>query len=139
MAFLNILNKLAKHKDTKRLSSQGFVNSFKASKSDTQDKIQAYIFKNFNRDINLEQAAKIANMNTSAFSRYFKRVNKKTFSKYVSEIRIGYACRLLLEDKFNISTICYESGFNNISNFNRQFKIIMGCTPSEYLAKRKKN
>lgn len=139
MAFLNILNALAKHKDTKRLSSHGFVNSFQASKSDTQDNVQAYIFKNFNQDISLDKAAEIANMNPSAFSRYFKRVNKKTFSKYVTEIRIGYACKLLLENKFNISTICYESGFNNISNFNRQFKLIMDCTPSEYLEKRKKS
>ncbi len=139
MAFLNILNALAKHKDTKRLSSHGFVNSFQASKSDTQDNVQAYIFKNFNQDISLDKAAEIANMNPSAFSRYFKRVNKKTFSKYVTEIRIGYACKLLLENKFNISTICYESGFNNISNFNRQFKLVMDCTPSEYLEKRKKS
>lgn len=139
MAFLNILNVLAKHKDTKRLSSHGFVNSFQSSKSDTQDNVQAYIFKNFNQDISLDKAAEIANMNPSAFSRYFKRVNKKTFSKYVTEIRIGYACKLLLENKFNISTICYESGFNNISNFNRQFKLVMDCTPSEYLEKRKKS
>ncbi|UKM63826.1 AraC family transcriptional regulator [Flavobacteriaceae bacterium GSB9] len=137
MAFLNILNALAKHKETKRLSSQGFVNSFQASKSDTQDNVQAYIFKNFNQEISLDKAAEIANMNPSAFSRFFKRVNKKTFSKYVTEIRIGYACKLLLEKKFNISTICYESGFNNISNFNRQFKLVMNCTPSEYLEKRK--
>ncbi|ALJ04739.1 transcriptional regulator [Pseudalgibacter alginicilyticus] len=133
MAFLNILNKLAKHKNFKQLASQGFINSFKTTKSDTQDKVQAYIFKNFNKDINLEEAAKIAHMNTSAFSRFFKRVNRKTFSRYVTEIRIGYACKLLMENKFNIAAICYESGFNNISNFNRQFKLVMHCTPSEYV------
>ena len=128
-----ILNKLAKHKSVKKLASDGFVNSFKATKSDTQDKVQAYIFKNFNKEINLETAANIAHMNTSAFSRYFKRVNRKTFSRYVTEIRIGYACKMLIEDKFNIAAVCYESGFKNISNFNRQFKIIMNCTPSDYL------
>lgn len=133
IAFLNILNKLAKHKHFKQLASQGFVNSFKTTKSDTQDKVQAYIFKNFNKNINLEEAAKIAHMNTSAFSRFFKRVNHKTFSRYVTEIRIGYACKLLMENKFNIASICYESGFNNISNFNRQFKLVMNCTPSDYV------
>lgn len=133
ISFLNILNNLAKHKKVKQLSSLGFINSFKASKSDTQDKVQAYIFKNFNKEINLEEAAKIAHMNSSAFSRFFKRVNKKTFSRYVAEIRIGYACKLLIENKFNIASICYESGFNNISNFNRQFKLIMNCTPSDYV------
>ncbi|XCF04909.1 AraC family transcriptional regulator [Tamlana crocina] len=139
MAFLHILNKLAKHKSTMRLSSQGFVNSFQASKSDAQDNVQAYIFKNFNQDISLEKAAEIANMNPSAFSRFFKRVNRKTFSKYVTEIRIGYACKLLQENKFNISSVCYESGFNNVSNFNRQFKLSMNCTPSEYVEKRKRS
>jgi AraC-like DNA-binding protein len=133
ISFLNILNNLAKHKKVKQLSSLGFINSFKASKSDTQDKVQAYIFKNFNKEINLDEAAKIAHMNSSAFSRFFKRVNKKTFSRYVAEIRIGYACKLLIENKFNIASICYESGFNNISNFNRQFKLIMNCTPSDYV------
>ena len=135
ISFLLILNKLAKHKDIKQMSSLGFVNSFKTSKSDIQDKVKAYIFKNFNQNISLVEAAGIANMNTSAFSRFFKRINGKTFSRYVSEIRIGYACKLLLENKMNIIGICYESGFNNISNFNRQFKQVMKCTPSQYLKK----
>ncbi len=139
VAFLIILNKLAKHTKTKRLASQGYINSYKSTKSDTQDKVQAYIFKNFNKEISLETAANIAHMNTSAFSRYFKRVNRKTFSQYVTEIRIGYACKLLIENKFNIAAISYESGFKNISNFNRQFKIVMKCTPSQYLKKYKVN
>ncbi|MCG9792557.1 AraC family transcriptional regulator [Flavobacterium algicola] len=133
MSFLHILNQLARHKDTKSLASKGFVHSFKTSTNETQDKVQAYIFKNFNNPITLEEVAQIANMNTSAFSRFFKRMNRKNFSRYLSEIRIGYACKLLLEDKYNIASICYESGFNNISNFNRQFKLIMNCTPSDYV------
>lgn len=133
ISFLIILDKLAKHKDIKKLASDGFVNSFKAAKSKIQDNVQAYIFKNFNREIKLEEAANIAHMNVSAFSRYFKRVNKKTFSRYVAEIRIGYACKLLMEKRSNIAAVCYESGFNNISNFNRQFKLVMNCTPSAYL------
>jgi AraC-like DNA-binding protein len=133
IAFLAILHKLAKHKQTKRLSSMGYVNSFQSSYSDAQNRVQAYIFNNFNKDITLEEAANIAHMNTSAFSRSFKRINRKTFSKYVVEIRIGYACKLLIENKLNITAICYESGFKNVSNFNRQFKRIMNCTPSEYL------
>ncbi|WP_139959222.1 AraC family transcriptional regulator [Flavicella sediminum] len=133
MCFLKILNELAKYKDVKKLTSEGFLNSFKATRNVTQDKVQAYIFKNFNRVITLEEVAQIAHMNTTAFSRFFKRVNRKTFSRYLAEIRIGYACRLLLENKHNISSICYESGFNNISNFNRQFKLIMNCSPTVYL------
>ncbi len=139
MYFLNILNALAKHKNYKLLASNGYLNSFKTTKNETQDKVQDYIFKNFNREITLEEVAQIANMNTSAFSRFFKRVNRITFSRYLAEIRIGYACKLLLENKSNIASICYEIGFNNISNFNRQFKLIMNCTPSTYVKQHKKN
>lgn len=139
MSFLNILNVLAKHKNYKLLASNGFLDSFKTTKNEIQDKVQAYIFKNFNRVITLTEVAEIAHMNTSAFSRFFKRVNRKTFSQYLAEIRIGYACKLLLEDKCNIASICYEIGFNNISNFNRQFKLIMNCTPSVYKKQHMKN
>lgn len=138
MSFLQILNKLSKHKNYNLLASQGFINSFQVGeKNKTLDKVQAYIFKNFTQVITLEDVANIANMNTSAFSRFFKRVNRKTFSRYLVEIRIGYACKLLIENKYNISEVCYESGFQNISNFNRQFKLIMNCTPSVYVKEHK--
>ena len=97
------------------------------------DKVYEYIFKNFNHNISLKNVAEVANMNKSAFSRLFKKVNNKPYSKYLNEIRIGYACKLLIENKYNITFICYESGFNNISNFNRQFKNITSMTPSEYI------
>ena len=120
--FLMILNRLAKHRDYKLLASQGFINSLKTSENKTLDNVHAYIFKNFNKA-----------MNTSAFSRFFKRVNRKTFSRYLAEIRIGYACKLLIENKYNIATVSYEAGYPNLSNFNRQFKLIMKCTPSTYV------
>ena len=138
IAFLQILHKLAKHKDFKSLASEGFINSFQTTENKTLDKVHAYIFKNFNKKITLEEVAQIAHMNASAFSRYFKRVNRKTYSRFVAEIRIGYACKLLLEGKYNVAMICYESGFQNISNFNRQFKLIMNCTPSDYIREHKK-
>ena len=136
MSFLQILNKLSKHKKHKLLASQGYINSFqKGKKNKKLDKVQSYIFNNFTKPITLETVASVANMNTSAFSRFFKRVNRKTFSRYLVEMRIGYACKLLMENKYNIAEICYESGFQNISNFNRQFKLIMNCTPSDYIKK----
>lgn len=136
--FLIILDKLARHKEYKFLASQGYINSFKVNENETLDKVYAYIFKNFNKAITLQNVAEIAHMNASAFSRFFKRVNNKTFSQYVAEIRIGYACKLLIENKYNITEICYESGFNNISNFNRKFKLIKNCTPSTYTKRHNK-
>ena len=139
MSFLQLLNKLSKHKNYKLLASQGYINSLQVSENKTIDKVQAFIFKNFKEPISLQDVAEIAHMNPSAFSRFFKRANRKTFSRYVVEIRIGYACKLLIENKYNITSVCYESGFQNISNFNRQFKLIMNCTPSDYLKQRKNN
>ncbi|MEO0473879.1 MAG: AraC family transcriptional regulator, partial [Bacteroidota bacterium] len=123
---------LALHSVVEQLASKGYVNAFQRTQNDTLDKIYEYIFQNFDQSISLEEIAGLANMNPSAFSRYFKRINQKTFSRYVNEIRIGFACRQLMEQKDNVSTICYESGFNNLSNFNRQFRLIKGISPSEY-------
>lgn len=133
MSLLDILNDLANHPDQILLSSKGYVTSFNKTNNRNMDKAYEYIFKNFNKSIFLDEVAAIANMNPSAFSRFFKRINRKTFKQYVNEIRIGYACKLLTENQHNITHICYDSGFNNISNFNRQFKKITGKSPSEYL------
>lgn len=133
--FIKILHELALHNDFKTLASAGYVASFKLEASKLSNKVMAYIFKNFNQDIDLQTVADLVNMNPSAFSRSFKRVHRKTFSKYVNEIRIGYACKLLMENELSVSAIAYESGFNNLSNFNRQFKIIKKISPTEYLKK----
>lgn len=133
IAFLKILNLLANHKDYKLLSSMGFVNSFKKTGRTNLVEVYEYIIKNFKERITLNDVANIACMNPTAFSRVFKRVNRKTFSEYLNEVRVGYACKLLMEEKYNISEICFESGFNNISNFNRQFKKTTGYSPTNYI------
>jgi AraC-like DNA-binding protein len=78
-------------------------------------------------------------MTSTSFCRYFKKHTKRSFHTVLNEIRVGHACKLLLEDRMNISGICYESGFNNVSNFNEQFKKIKGVSPSQYLKMRLKS
>ena len=133
--FIGVLHELAMHKEFKLLATSGYVVSLKLEEPKLSNQVIAYIFKNFNHDIDLQTVAELVNMNPSAFSRSFKRVHRKTFSKYVNEIRIGYACKLLMENELNVAAIAYESGFNNLSNFNRQFKIIKKMAPSAYLKK----
>jgi AraC-like DNA-binding protein len=87
---------------------------------------------NFTENIQIENVAKISNMSYSGFSRYFKNRTKKTFSHFVNEIRIGYACKRLMEDDVSISTVCFESGFNNLTHFNEQFKKIIKLTPYQF-------
>ena len=133
--FIGILHQLALHDDYKLLASAGYVSLLTLEELKLSNKVIAYIFKNFNNDINLKTVADIANMNPSAFSRSFKRVHRKTFSKYANEIRVGFACKLLQENELNVAAVAYESGFNNLSNFNRQFKMIKKMSPSGYLKK----
>lgn len=134
---LDILHLLAKHDKFKLLSGPGFADSFNKTSNKDLDKIYAYVFKNFKNPIHSKDVAKIIYMNPSSFSRFFKRIHRKTFTRYLNEIRIGYACKLLIEDVDNITAICYESGFSNISNFNRQFKSITNMTPTMYIHRHK--
>lgn len=128
-----ILNILSKHQDYQLLSSNGFVHTFHKTENRRLDKMYEYIFQNFNKPISASDVAAILNMNKSAFSRFFKKIHRKPFTKYLNELRIGYACKLLLAGNEPITSIGYLCGFNNISNFNRQFKIIKGESPTAYL------
>ena len=135
MRLMEFLQELAEEVDFKYLSSRGFQHPKEKNGDSRIDKVYSFTFNNFHRNITLEEVADIANLNPTAFCRFFKKNTKKNYSKFLNEIRIGYACKMLLEEKMNISEIGYESGFNNLSNFNRQFKSSMGFSPSEYLAK----
>lgn len=130
MQLLQILHQLAKHKNISLLAGEGYLHT---KINEGSDEMHEYIFENFNQPIQLKDVAAVAGMNPSSFSRYFKRIHRKTFSRYLIEIRIGYACKLLMENQSNISMVCYKSGFNNLSNFNKQFRKIKGMNPSEYI------
>lgn len=129
---LTILNKLAETKEKEQLASPGFVHHFKTSGSDQITKVCDYIMQNFTSDLTLRNVARIANMTPNAFCSFFKQRTRKTFVNFVNEVRVGYACKLLTGDQYNISEICYMSGFQNLSNFNRQFKKILNKTPHQY-------
>jgi AraC-like DNA-binding protein len=129
---LHILELLSLSEAHQLLVSPGFVEQYVAAGTDPITKVHEFIITNFRKDISLGDVAEVANMSIPSFCRSFKACTRKSFSHYLNEVRIGYACKLLLEDKFNISRICYESGFNNISNFNLQFKKITGIPPLQY-------
>ncbi|MCR9064163.1 MAG: AraC family transcriptional regulator [Cytophagales bacterium] len=131
LAFLSIINELSKTDDFIFLTS----DPVQLTNSQDSDRIKAvfeYVMENFRSDIKLNEAASLANMSESAFSRYFKKRTRKTFSSFLTEVRIEHACKLLQKDQFSVSEISYESGFNNLSNFNRQFKSVKKATPLNY-------
>jgi AraC-like DNA-binding protein len=133
---LQILELLSLSEEYQLLVSPGFVQQYIASGTDPITKVHEYIITNFTKDISLGEVAEVANMSIPSFCRSFKACTRKSFSHFLNEVRIGYACKLLLEDKYNISRICYESGFNNMSNFNLQFKKITGIPPLQYKKRR---
>lgn len=132
LLLLDILNILASTSDYHLLSSAGYTNTLKEADTERMSNVHAFVMKNFRRKISLNEVAAIANMTPSSFSRYFKVHANKTFSEFLSEIRIGNACKMLIENKVNISQACYESGFQTLSNFNKQFKAITHRNPLAY-------
>lgn len=94
--------------------------------------IYEFVQQNFSEKITLEDVSSVASMSTISFNRFIKKRTDKTFVNYLNDIRIGYAARWLVEKDLSVSEIAFKSGFNNIANFNRNFKAIKKCTPSEY-------
>lgn len=133
ICLFSTLSLLSGSREIDLLSSVGFDGPQKDSDSKKINDVFTYIMKNFSEEIKLQEAANVANMSVNAFCRYFKQHTRKTFSEFLNEIRIGHACRLLIEDKWNIRETAFECGYDNISYFNRQFKDITGFTPTEYV------
>lgn len=131
MSLLEILIKLSYSHELQSLLSAGFS----ANTSGDSEKINQafqFILKNYTEEIYIQDIASKLNMSVAAFSRYFKHHTRKTFSDFVTEIRIGHACKMLMENNYSISEISYQSGFENLSNFYRHFKKITGIIPKEY-------
>lgn len=98
------------------------------------NKLLSHLNRSYNQKQSLNDTAQWFGMNATAFARYFKRHTGKTFVDYVNDLRIAYACKLLQNGHLNVTQTCFECGFNNVSNFNRQFKKLMKQTPGEYVA-----
>jgi AraC-like DNA-binding protein len=126
---------MSEAKDYVLLASQGFCKSQNKGNEERISLIFNNIIKNYNIDYKLETAAELANMNKTAFCRYIKKTTSKTFSEVLNEVRIGFACKELINSNYLISIIAYNSGYQNVPYFNRQFRKIKLCSPQEYRMK----
>jgi AraC-like DNA-binding protein len=99
------------------------------------NKICTYTMTNYKNDITLEEIASLSNLSITSFCRYFKLMTKKTYYDFLIEIRVSHACRFLIENKLPTEMICFDCGFNNVSNFYRHFKKVTGMTPLDYKRK----
>lgn len=129
---MEVLNIIASCKELEQLSSIGFRYEKVEDENDRINAIYEYSLKNFKRPILLEEIAGVANISPNSFCRYFKSRTRKTYSQFLIEIRVGHACKLLIENNLSIKQLCYESGFNNFTSFHKYFKLITSKSPLTY-------
>ena len=128
--FLTLLYELSLFTDQARtLSSSSFAKIEVHSDSRRVQRVQDYIGKHYQEEIKLKQLADMVGMTEV---RFFKLRTGKNLSDYIIDLRLGYATRLLVDSTMAVAEICYECGFNNLSNFNRIFKKKKGCSPKEF-------
>jgi AraC-like DNA-binding protein len=131
LLFVKLIDFLG-NSESRSIATIGYTNSMDDLGERRMAKIYRFTTRNYNRKISLEEVASVAGMNASAFCRYFRQKTGKTFAQFVNELRISYACKFLRHGDQTIAHISDEAGFNNLSNFNRQFKSFIGKSPSEY-------
>jgi len=130
--FLSILEIIATAKDYTALASVGFAHADDERDKDRIKRIFEYTFNHYDEKITIDKLASLINMTRQSFCRYFKSKTNKTYVNFLMEVRVGHACRMLVEDEKNVGEICYACGYNTISHFNHQFKLITGKKPLEY-------
>jgi AraC-like DNA-binding protein len=129
---MEILSEISKSTELFELSSVGSSNSFSESENDRINAIYNHTLGNFKQKIPLEEIAGVAGMAPNSFCRYFKSRTGKTYSQFLTEIRIGHACKLLIDKDMSIKQLCFESGFLNFSCFHKRFRAMTGQSPQTY-------
>lgn len=132
LGLLHVLDVLSRTSEVRVLSKQSFGGTLRPADSERMERVFAHLMGRFTEPLSLADVADVANMTPTAFCRYFKERTNKTLTQFVAELRIGYACKLLVEEDGSISRVSQECGYRTLSNFNRQFKIVAGLTPREY-------
>lgn len=139
LKFLYLLYELSVSEDARVLASISFAKTRKSDESRRVQKVKEYINEHYAQQLRLADLAEIVGMSPVSFSRFFRQRTGRTLSDYIVDVRLGFAARMLVDSAKNISEICYECGFNNLSNFNRTFKNKRNYTPREFRAMFKKN
>jgi AraC-like DNA-binding protein len=132
ISFMTLLQKMMGTKEYRLLAGSNYVNLYNDKDQSRMDDIFKFIFRHFKRDIPLSEIAAIAGINVHSFCRFFKSRTQKSFTHFVNELRIGYACRLLQEKEMSMVELSNKCGYRNTTHFNRFFKKIKGKTPREY-------
>lgn len=132
LLMIEILCQMSEAKNYKLLASRGFSEAGRLGNEEKISQIFNYIVENHQNELSLKEIADYANMNETAFCRYFKQSTSRTFSDILNEIRIGFSCKALINTDKSISEVAYNCGYSNVPYFNRVFKKIKGITPQRY-------
>jgi AraC-like DNA-binding protein len=132
LTMLTILTELESSTEITILNADGFSMEMKMQDNDRINAVFNFVKDNFQEHITLEEVAVIVSMTVPSFCRYFKKITNKTFIHFVNDYRLVHASKLLAEKPISITEICYESGFNNFSYFNKSFKEFTGKSASQY-------
>ena len=132
IGLLSILRDLATSEEYEVLNADGVAVAIDPKDNDRMNKVYHYIREHFKEHISLAEIADEVSMTEPAFARYFKKISRKTFTKFVNEYRVVHASKLLAETSMTITEVSFESGFNNFSHFNKLFKEFTGKNPSAY-------
>ncbi|PRD51728.1 AraC family transcriptional regulator [Phyllobacterium myrsinacearum] len=130
--FLELIALMSETDEKTVLSSHDYAPNLDPGSAAVMQRVTAYILGNITDEVRMSVAAELAEMTPSTFSRYFKRTTGKNFVDYVHKLRIGRACNMINELDEPITSVCFNVGYKNISNFNRHFKRECGLTPSGY-------
>lgn len=133
--FFDILYVLSKSDGARELATTSFAKVDVESESRRILKVQSFIGSHYMDELRLADLASLVSMSESAFSRFFKLSTSRSVSDYIVDIRLGAAARRLVDTTDPVSTICYDCGFNTLSNFNRLFRKHKGCSPTEFREK----
>ena len=133
MKLLMILHELSLSEDIRELASHSFIRQERAHDEDLRiRKVIDYLNKNYDKQVRLSDVAELINMSEPSFCRYIKQRTSKSFVDFLTDIRLGFAIRALIDSPQSVAEIGYACGFNNLSNFNRIFKKKKGMPPKEF-------
>jgi AraC-like DNA-binding protein len=131
LSLLEVLMLLSESRSYELMTPKGYTHDPSVDE-DRMRCIHQYVYDHFTEPISLKEIAAVASMTETSFCRYFKTRTLKHFTQYLNEIRIAYASKLLNNQDYTVTAACFESGFNNLSYFNRQFKVVMKLSPQQY-------
>jgi AraC-like DNA-binding protein len=132
IGFFTLMDIIGRSESNIQLASKEYLKMRISTPNKRISIIQSYLMNNYRNEVNLEELAQLVNMAEGSLCRFFKMTMAMTVFEYLNKLKIELACNLLMDPDLTILEVCLDSGFNNLSHFNKQFRKSTGTTPSEY-------